>query len=161
MKDRGRTERFVAGALGPPGNRTFLLQFAAGDATESFLLEKGQVAALGEQALELLGRVGFLGAGSSLDPGTLEEPDELVFRVGQIELGYVEDSGLFTIVLHSVEDDEPVAYTVTPALLDAASRDGLEAVRAGRPLCPRCGLAMDADGHRCPKDNGDLRSHRP
>ena len=34
------------------------------------------------------------------------------------------------------------------------------AVAAGRPICPRCSLPIDPDGHVCPALNGDLRHRR-
>ena len=158
---RGRAIRFAAGAIGEPGDRTFLLQFETEETLDTYLLEKGQVAALGEQSIDLLNRIGFTGAGSEVDTSLLR-PESLVFRVGEMQLGYSEDSGIVTLVLGSVDETEvDIAYDLTPAMLDAAARSGLETVAAGRPTCPRCGLAMDPDGHHCPSNNGDLREHQP
>ena len=42
-------ERFVAGTVGEPGQRTFFLQARAGPAMVSVALEKQQVAALAER----------------------------------------------------------------------------------------------------------------
>jgi hypothetical protein len=79
-----------------------------------------------------------------------------------MHLQYREDPDTITIVLvPTVDDIDSVSFEVTPAQLDAAARNGAAAVRAGRPRCPRCGLAMDPDGHHCPSTNGDLRNHRP
>ena len=162
MDHRGEATHFAAGAVGEPGDRTFLIQFETSARFDTYLLEKAQVTALGEQSLELLDRIGFSGAGADLEPPQLVPPESLVFRVGEMQLGYAEDSGVVTVILGSVDDtDEDVAYDMTPAMLDAAARGGLETVAAGRPLCPRCGLAMDPVAHHCPKDNGDLREHRP
>ena len=161
MTDRGMVEEFVAGAIGEPGDRTFLLQFRLGDALDTYVLEKTQVAALAEQALELLDQIGFSGAGAGAPAASLEPPEEIIYRIGGMQLGYDEGTGVLTLVVSSVDDDPDAnAYDMTPALLDRAMRHGLEVVSAGRPTCPRCGLAMDPDGHHCPKDNGDLRHHR-
>ena len=158
---RGTAERFAAGAIGEPGDRTFLLQVETAGRLDTYLLEKAQVAALGEQSLELLARIGFEGRDMDIDT-ELRPPESLVFRVGSMQLGYSEDTSIVTLLLGSVDDtDEDVAYDMTPAMLDAAAHRGLETVAAGRPLCPRCGLAMDPEGHHCPADNGDLREHRP
>ncbi len=162
MRDYGPVTGFIAGAIGEPGERTFLLQFLTDSGTRTFVLEKGQVAALGEQGLALLSQIGFAGAGAAEPVPDLSIPQETEFRVGEIQLGYAEATGLITMVLGSIDDpDEQVAFAMTPAMMDAAIREGLEVVRAGRPRCPRCGLAVAPDGHHCPKDNGDLREHRP
>jgi hypothetical protein len=85
------------------------------------------------------------------------------FRVGQIDLVYTEVSGLIDIMLQPVdpERDEAVGFSLTPVQLDRMARAAAAAVERGRPACPRCGLAMDAEGHSCPVDNGNLREHRP
>lgn len=162
MRDLGAVSLFVAGAIGEPGDRTFLLQFEQDDERSSYLLEKGQVEALAEQSRELLATVGLEGAGGEIPPAEPWFPDELVFRVGGMQLTYTESTGEFTLLLAPTDEaEEAVSYTLTPAQLDAAARDGLEAVSAGRPRCPRCGLAMDRLGHHCPATNGDLRGYRP
>lgn len=161
MEEGGMVTAFSAGAVGEPGERTFLLQFHGRAGVSSYLLEKGQVAALSMQARDLLDRVGFGGSGATIDLRPLEEPEELRFRVGEIQLTYAEDTGEVTIMLVSVAEDDRVQYTLTPAMLDAAAGGAAEAVTAGRPPCPRCGLAMDTEGHSCPTNNGDLREHRP
>jgi uncharacterized repeat protein (TIGR03847 family) len=162
MRDLGSVDLFVAGAVGEPGDRTFLLQFVQGADRSSYLLEKGQVEALAEQSQELLSKVGLDGAGAELERSEPWFPDELRFRVGAMQLAYLEATGVFTLTLIPTDDEEDaVAYSLTPAQLDAAARDGLAAVTAGRPRCPRCGLAMDRLGHSCPATNGDLRGYRP
>ena len=50
-------ERFVAGTVGPPGQRTFFLQARAGARVVSVALEKQQVAVLAERIDELLDEV--------------------------------------------------------------------------------------------------------
>jgi uncharacterized repeat protein (TIGR03847 family) len=155
-------QRFAAGADGPPGQRTFFLQVDAESGPAGFLVEKGQVAALALEAGALLREAGLAGVGSAtpddaIDPMLIPE-----FRVAEIHLQYREEAGTITIILvPTVDDISSVSFEVTPAQLDAAARSGGAAVRAGRPRCPRCGLAMDPEGHHCPTTNGDLRNHRP
>ncbi len=162
MRDGGTVHRFAAGAIGEPGNRTFMLQLDTATGRSTYLLEKNQLAVLSEQSLDMLDHIGFTGVGTALEPPAVEEPDEFEFRVGSVQLSYEEGSGLVTLAIGPLDDDEDtVRYQMTPAVLDAAVRHGLEVVAAGRPACPRCGLAMDSEGHHCPKDNGDLRHHRP
>src|SRR3982751_4797037 len=50
-------ERFVAGTVGQPGERTFFLQAKEGTRVTSVALEKIQVAALAERLSELLDEV--------------------------------------------------------------------------------------------------------
>ena len=50
-------ERFVAGTIGDPGNRTFFLQARDGGRVVSVALEKVQVAVLAERLDDLLGEL--------------------------------------------------------------------------------------------------------
>jgi uncharacterized repeat protein (TIGR03847 family) len=162
VRKLGPVDLFVAGAVGEPGDRTFLIQVVQSESRLSYLLEKGQVEALGEQAQELLENVGLAGAGSDLPTNEPWYPEELEFRIGAMQLGYEEATGIIAIVLIPTDSgDEHVSYDLTPAQLGAAARDGLAAVGSGRPKCPSCGLAMDPTGHHCPATNGDLRGYRP
>ena len=103
----------------------------------------------------------MLGAGLALETGGVHGETPVAFRVGGLQLLVDDEADHATIVLHSTEDDEPVAFEVTLAQLDAFAREAAVVVAAGRPACPQCGLAMDPAGHNCPKTNGDLREHRP
>ena len=62
-------DRFVAGALGEPGERTFYLQARQGGAVVSVVLEKAQVAALAGRLSELLDAVGLTGPATSRASG--------------------------------------------------------------------------------------------
>lgn len=159
--EHGPAGVFAIGYLGVPGERTFYFQLVDGGSPHAYLLEKGQVAAFAEHAVRLLDAIGFAGAGAELDPPQVVEPDEVAFRIGAMQLGYDEDTGLIALTLSPTEEDEPsVVHRVTPAQLDAAARAGGVSVGEGRPRCPKCSLAMDSDGHICPTSNGDLRHHR-
>ena len=57
-------ERFVAGTVGQPGDRTFYLQASGGGRVVSVSLEKVQVALLAERLEELLEEVRRRGAGA-------------------------------------------------------------------------------------------------
>ena len=153
---------FTVGFVGVPGQRTFYFQLVDADTDHVYLLEKSQVAAFADHAVRLLDAIGFTGAGAELDPPPVTEPDDVDFRIGTMQLGYDEDTGLIALTLGPTQDDEPpVSHRLTPAQLDAAARVGGESVGQGRPRCPKCSLAMDPDGHICPTANGDLRHHRP
>ena len=155
-------ERFAAGAIGEPGNREFRIEVVIDGRTTAYLIEKLQVAALAEEAQNILRERSTLGAGLSIETGGVGAETPLEFRVGGIQLALDDESGLVTIMLHSTEEeDPPVTCELTLPQLDAFAREALAIVASGRPACPRCGLAMDPDGHNCPRSNGDLRGHRP
>src|SRR5271166_5236420 len=72
-------ERFVAGTVGQPGERTFYLQATVGTRVTSVALEKGQVSQLAERLEELLDevarRTGAVSeAGPEIDDGPLDLP---------------------------------------------------------------------------------------
>jgi len=88
-------ERFVAGTVGQPGNRTFFLQARDGSRITSVALEKVQVAALAERLTDLLDeleRRGIEGADAdqALDAAqpVLDEPINEAFRVGTLSMGW-------------------------------------------------------------------------
>ncbi|MGW3241305.1 DUF3090 domain-containing protein [Streptomyces sp. NPDC001070] len=93
-----KPERFVAGTVGQPGQRTFFLQASAAGRTTSVALEKTQVEALAERIDELLDEVVRRTGGAApvpavapselLDNGPLEVPVEEEFRVGTMALAW-------------------------------------------------------------------------
>jgi uncharacterized repeat protein (TIGR03847 family) len=93
-----KPDRFVAGTVGQPGQRTFFLQASAGGRTTSVTLEKTQVEALAERIDELLDEVVRRTGGSApvpavapaemLDTAPLETPVEEEFRVGTMALAW-------------------------------------------------------------------------
>lgn len=152
---------WVAGAIGRPGERTFLIQFGASDGVHSYVLEKGQVAALVVEGRRLLDAIGNA-PGSE---GTAPPLAELVmpeFRIAEIHLAYEEAEDQITVGLIPTTDDvEGVEFVVPTSGFGSMLARAQRAVEGGRPPCPRCGLAIDPDGHHCPATNGDLRGHRP
>ncbi|MDX6310145.1 MAG: hypothetical protein QOI06_3191 [Nocardioidaceae bacterium] len=112
-------ERFVAGTVGPPGQRTFFLQARDGGRITSVALEKQQVALLAErldllldEALRRLGgdpRIPAIAPPGLADKGPLEQPIDEEFRVGTITLSWEEESGYAVIELFSVTEDNVVA----------------------------------------------------
>src|SRR6059036_1190619 len=52
-------------------------------------------------------------------------------------------------------DDAPsIRFWLSHDQVIAFSKQAESVLSAGRPLCPRCGLPMDAAGHPCPVMNG-------
>ena len=105
-------ERFVAGTVGEPGDRTFFLQARGGGRVISVALEKVQVSLLAEKLEELLveanKRFGVtlpeaaLGGGNDNEP--LDTPVDEEFRVGTLGLAFDVDSG--TVVIEAIEAGE-------------------------------------------------------
>jgi len=170
-------ERFVAGTVGPPGERTFFLQARGGGRLVSVVLEKVQVALLAEKLEELLGEaqrrfgvttVSLDSPPSDNDP--LDTPLDEEFRVGTLGLAFDVDTT--TVVIEAIAagegDDEEASEEVTAdrdrlrvRLTPAATRAFIERARrlvaSGRPPCPLCGQPLDPRGHLCPRHNGYRR----
>ncbi|MDP8958092.1 MAG: DUF3090 domain-containing protein [Actinomycetota bacterium] len=166
-------DRITAGALGRPGQRTFLIQAVAGEQLLTVLVEKQQVAALSARLLEML---------AALDEPYLEEtlppdaPDlaladvEPLFRARLMRLGFDPGREMFLLELYeeAPEDleewaDEDVGDVgleghlarlfVHPSQARSMAARGAQAVAAGRPICRLCWLPMDLEGHFCPALN--------
>ncbi len=126
-------ERFVAGTVGPPGQRTFFLQAREGSRIMSVALEKQQVAILAErldllldEALRRLGgdpRIPALAPTGLADKGPLEQPIDEEFRVGTITLGWEEDSGLAVIELFPVTDENVTLEEFDPSDPDVLAEE--------------------------------------
>lgn len=157
MRDLGPAEEFVAGALGEPGSRHFYLQVTAAGETVWLHAEKQQVAALASQCLTLLAATDLetdpaavAGLRSDLE---VRPPTEVLFPVGGIQVAILE-SGLIALAVTSPEEDDSLRFVVAPEQIQAMAEHAMEAVAAGRPICPRCQLPEDPAGHRCPASNG-------
>jgi uncharacterized repeat protein (TIGR03847 family) len=171
-------DRFVAGTVGEPGQRTFFLQARDGLRVVSVALEKVQVAVLADRLGQLLGeleRRGVAPAGEDViaggDAEPLDEPINEAFRAGALTLGWDVEAGRILVEARAEsEDGEPIDPDEDddededgPDLLsvrltaDAARGFVERAVRvvaSGRPPCPLCGQPLDPVGHICPRRNG-------
>lgn len=172
-------DRFVAGTVGQPGDRTFYLQVVDDTSVVSVMVEKQQVAVLAERLDALLVEVHRrFGTPIPPAPETVDDLDPLVtpidaeFRVGTMGLGWDAEAHTVVVELLAATDTE---FDASVVLGDA--EDGPDAVRvfltpiaarqfasrstrvlaAGRPPCPICGEPLDADGHICARSNGYRR----
>ena len=171
-------DRFLAGALGAPEQRTFFLQASRGREVVSVALEKVQVAALAERLAALLAELQRRGLDVPVeagvpprDPAPLHEPVVELFRAGTLTLAW--DGAGHRIVIEAreaTEGDEAdeadeisddasegpdlvrVRITLSDAL--AFAEGAAQVVAAGRPPCPLCGLPLNPEGHICPRRNG-------
>jgi uncharacterized repeat protein (TIGR03847 family) len=112
-------ERFVAGTVGEPGQRTFFLQAREGVRLTSVALEKQQVEILGERMDELLDELMGVGGVASvipaiapvdqLDSAPLEQPIVEEFRAGTITLSWdADDERVVVEVFPIVEVVAPI-----------------------------------------------------
>jgi uncharacterized repeat protein (TIGR03847 family) len=174
-------ERFVAGTVGQPGDRTFYLQASGGGRTVSVALEKVQVAVLAERLEELLETVRRTGTADVPvvapreleDTAPLDAPVEEEFRVGTMGLAWDGETGRVNVeALAQAEEEseaevEPLTdveegpdalrVSLTAEAVRAFIKRAQRVVAAGRPPCPLCGLPLDPEGHICPRQNGHRR----
>ena len=164
-------ERFVAGTVGEPGDRSFYLQAIEDARTVSVLLEKQQVSVLAERISALLQEVARR-FGSDVPTGTpdpLTVPLEEEFRVGTMGLGWDADSRSIVVELLAVSEEEvdesvvlddteegPDALRVflSPDQARAFAERAEKVVSAGRAPCPLCAEPLDPAGHVCIRLNG-------
>jgi uncharacterized repeat protein (TIGR03847 family) len=106
-------ERFVAGTVGEPGQRTFFLQAREGVRITSVALEKQQVQILGERIDELLDELMAAGGIASLIPA-LTPVDQV--DNGPLEQPIVEEFRAGTITLSWDADDERIVVEVFPVV---------------------------------------------
>jgi uncharacterized repeat protein (TIGR03847 family) len=171
-----KPDRFVAGAIGQPGSRTFHLQAREGERIVSVLLEKVQVALLAERLAQLLAELRERGAKvpeepmpADVDAAPLDEPIEAMFRVGTMAIVWDGDDESIVIEAAAVREDdatddatgidadaEPDVLRVhlDPRRALAFAQRALEVVAAGRPPCPFCGQPLNPEGHVCARRNG-------
>jgi uncharacterized repeat protein (TIGR03847 family) len=176
-------ERFVAGTVGEPGQRTFFLQARDAGRVASVVVEKEQVSLLAERLDALLDEVIRRSTGSApvpvVAPAELEDLEPLdqpiveEFRVGTLTLAWDGADDRVVIEAFAVreaeEGDEPdpvvdapddrdlLVVRISGASARAFVQRAQALVAAGRPPCPLCALPLDPEGHICPRQNGYRR----
>ncbi|MBE1490317.1 DUF3090 domain-containing protein [Plantactinospora soyae] len=122
-------ERFVAGTVGPPGERTFFLQARGGGRLVSVALEKVQVSLLAEKLEELLTeahrRFGVelpeAPVAVTSDNEPLDTPVDEEFRVGTLGLAFDVDTA--TVVIEAIAAGEAEAEVELGAGEDEVDED--------------------------------------
>lgn len=170
-------DRFVAGTVGEPGDRSFYLQAVEDARTVSVLLEKQQVTVLAERISALLTEISRrFGAEVTeqvddelVDSEPLVVPLEEEFRVGTMGLGWDADSRSIVVELLAFTEEEvdesvvlddteegpdAVRVFLSPIQARAFATRAERVISAGRPPCPLCAEPLDAEGHICPRQNG-------
>ena len=175
-------ERFVAGTIGRPGDRTFFLQARDGPRVVSIVLEKVQVAVLADRLHELLSELERRGEAAAAavavgatataeDTAPLDEPLNEAFRAGSLTLGWDGDHERVLVEARAQSEE---GEEIDPDEDDDEDEDGPDLLRvrmtadaarsfvaraarivaSGRPPCPLCGAPLDPQGHICPRRNG-------
>ena len=174
-------DRFVCGAVGQPGQRTFFLQAAKGRQVVSVALEKIQVAVLAERLAAML--LGLRERGVEVDwarepdAQPLAEPIREEFRVGAMTLSWDPQHEHVVIEAREITDEDDaetdadtdegagqefdsldgpdlVRVSLAPGEAQAFVTRAVAVMRAGRPPCPNCGEPLEPRGHFCPRRNG-------
>ncbi|GAA1372264.1 DUF3090 family protein [Luteococcus sanguinis] len=176
-------ERFVAGTVGQPGQRTFFLQARRANQLTSVVVEKQQVEVLAEHLERILDELSKMSdpsvdippkriAARDLDP--LDAPLEADFRAGTMTIAWDGNLDAVQVELFSVEDvddmddadeifasldetataKESLVVVITPDQARDFSARARGLVHAGRPACPFCAQPINPEGHICPRANG-------
>jgi len=154
----------TVGTVGEPGQRVFYLQGSKGTDLVTLLIEKHQANMISSSCESLLEEIARDHPQESeareeiLTDMRLREPVDVLFRVGNMGLGYNEGMGRVVLVAYELvpEDEEPsvVSFWATRAQVKSLVKHAASVVKAGRPVCGNCGQPMDAEGHFCAHRNG-------
>ena len=170
-------ERFVAGTVGQPGERTFFVQARTGLRCISVSLEKTQLEALSDRILEILKEVRqsypmTMIERAARDDAPLESPIDEEFRVGLIAIAFVPDRSLIEIDLQAIFEGQGseelldidreaevdvLRVFITLGYAESFAKRSIAVINAGRKPCPFCGGPLDPRGHLCPRANGYRR----
>jgi uncharacterized repeat protein (TIGR03847 family) len=172
-------ERFVAGTVGAPGERTFFIQARTGPRVVSVVVDKSQVIALGERTKIMLREIKksdptVIIKSDQVDDAPLEQPIFEEFRAGVIAMAWDAQNAVIVYELREItsaeeNSDEDVIFAenelsvdllrvhVSPSQAAAFSKRCLTLANAGRIPCPFCGIPIDPNGHLCPRSNGYRR----
>ena len=162
------TDAFTTGALGEPGQRTFVLQVRADGQRITIKCEKEQVAAMSEYLRKLLADAPDVSQRPIEDSMQLLMPVEPQFVLGTVGLAYDSISDRLVIQLDEInivnDDENPdedlssqdvsrIRANITRGQAAAFCEHADEVVASGRPTCIFCGRPINKDGHLCPRMN--------
>jgi uncharacterized repeat protein (TIGR03847 family) len=160
-------DRFIAGTVGEPGDRTFFLQARDGGRVVSVALEKVQVAVLAERLGALLDELDVRGIAevaetpaegptpgdASADSEPLDEPLNEAFRAGSLTLGW--DGGAERVLVEARAQDED-GEAIDPDEDDDEDEEGPDLLRvrmtaaAARSFVARATQVVAAGRPPCP-----------
>lgn len=160
-------ERFVAGTVGQPGDRTFFLQAREGPRVVSVVMEKVQVAVLAERLGDLIAELERRGEPEAVmapqepsdesapldDSAPLDEPINEAFRAGSLTLGW--DGGAEKVLVEARAQSED-GEAIDPDEDDDEDEDGPDLLRvrislaAARSFVSRAARLIASGRPPCP-----------
>ncbi|WP_423920007.1 DUF3090 family protein [Candidatus Poriferisodalis sp.] len=102
--DLRNPDAFVAGTVGPAGQRIFFLQATEADHVVSLKLEKGQVWALANLLSELLEGESYEGPAATF--GQLVEPVTAAWTVGRLATGMDTEGKVIVVIADELDDSD-------------------------------------------------------
>lgn len=102
--DLRNPDTFVAGTVGPAGQRIFFLQASEAGHVVSLKLEKGQVWALANLLSELLESEDYDGPATPV--GELAEPVAAAWTVGRLATGMDTEGKVIVVIAEEIDDRE-------------------------------------------------------
>ncbi|MEI8022832.1 MAG: DUF3090 domain-containing protein [Actinomycetota bacterium] len=162
------TDTFTTGALGEPGQRTFVLQVRADGQRITIKCEKEQVAAMSEYLRKLLADAPDVSQRPIEDAMQLSMPIEPEFVLGTVGLAYDSISDRLVIQLDEIDaasvdendfenidqqDLSRIRANITRGQAAAFCEHADSVIASGRPTCIFCGRPINKDGHLCPRMN--------
>jgi uncharacterized repeat protein (TIGR03847 family) len=156
-------DRFVAGTVGQPGQRTFFLQARKAGQVVSVVLEKVQVAVLAERLGVLLDELETRGISPATDEAPtdgdpLDEPINETFRATTLTLGWDGDSEQILVEARAEDEEEDEDEAIIAiggseeedegegeTVIDLSAIEGLAGSPAGELLAAFEGLEDDDD----------------
>jgi uncharacterized repeat protein (TIGR03847 family) len=153
-------DRFVAGTIGQPGNRTFFLQARRAGQIVSVVLEKVQVAVLAERLGVLLDELEARGIAQPVtavmdDSSPLDEPINETFRATTLTLGWDGDTEQILVEARAEpegdedddeDEDDAAEDEDEEEIIDLSTVEGIAGSPAGELLAAFEGIDEDDDG---------------
>jgi uncharacterized repeat protein (TIGR03847 family) len=154
-------DRFVAGTIGQPGDRTFFLQARRAGQIVSVVLEKVQVAVLAERLGVLLDELEARGIVQPItavmaDSSPLDEPINETFRATTLTLGWDGDAEQILVEARAElddddedeeeEEDADAADEEDEEVIDLSTVEGIAGSPAGELLAAFEGVDEEDDG---------------
>jgi uncharacterized repeat protein (TIGR03847 family) len=154
-------DRFVAGTIGQPGDRTFFLQARRAGQIVSVVLEKVQVAVLAERLGVLLDELEARGIVQPItavmaDSSPLDEPINETFRATTLTLGWDGDAEQILVEARAElddddedeeeEEDADAADEEDEEVIDLSTVEGIAGSPAGELLAAFEGIDEEDDG---------------
>ena len=150
-------DAFVAGTVGPAGQRVFFIQAVAGTEVVTLKVEKQQVSALAEYLANMLTDLPEPPAETIPQAMTLTTPVDAEWAVSQMGVAYVESRDRVALwadqlILDDDDDSAPATgrFQLTRGQVVAFVAHAQELVGAGRPPCPYCDAPLNDGANWCP-----------